>query len=79
MAGSRITNIGGDWGQMRTGVLTRAIYVAPRQRNRGGDRRPNLAGMLMDRAMQPALDDKEGEILHALEAVVDDLANKAGF
>lgn len=48
-----------QWAGMRTGVTRHAVYVAPRQRGvrgRGGPRaRPNLAGLLMNRAMIPAL------------------------
>ena len=49
-----ITNIGSEWSRMRTGVTTNTVYVAPRKR-RGRYRRPNLATLLAERAMEPAL------------------------
>lgn len=63
-ARSRITHIGPRWGLMRTGLTTTRVYVAPRERGRRSRLnralgRPNLAGLLMDRAMQPALDANE--------------------
>lgn len=57
------------WGRMRTGLTTRLVYVAPRKRGskRGPQKRPNLAGLLMDRAMQPALDQHEADIARQFE------------
>ena len=74
-AGSQITNIGPKWGRMRIGVTQSAVYVAPRERGRKGRlKRPNLAPLLMDRAMQPALeahaDDIEREIGDMLDGLV---------
>lgn len=70
-----ITNIGPRWGRMRIGVTQSMVYVAPRERGRRGRlKRPNLAGLLMDRAMQPALDahekDIEREVGDMLEGLV---------
>ena len=51
---------------MRVGITRTLVYVAPRQRGagrgRGGSHRPNLAPLLMDKAMQPALDQHASEI-----------------
>lgn len=59
----RITRIGVPWSRMRVGVTRTLVYVAPRERGRNRQlRRPNLAGLLMDRAMQPALDANIGEV-----------------
>src|SRR5262245_14795915 len=46
-----------QWARMRVGVTTRLVYVAPVKRGvktkgLGGKHRPNLAPLLMDRAMQ---------------------------
>lgn len=62
-----IPRIGPRWGLMRTGLTTTRVYVAPRERGKGsrGNRalsRPNLAGLLLDRAMQPSLDAHEHEV-----------------
>lgn len=63
LATMRITRIGLPWSRMRTGITRRSVYVAPKER---GTRRPddprsrrNLGTLLMDRAMQPALDANE--------------------
>ena len=66
LASGSIRNLGDAWSRMRVGVISRGVYVAPKQRGVGrrGDRsrsRPNLAGRLMDEAMQPALDRNAGE------------------
>lgn len=60
-AGSKIRNLhaGDRWAGMRTGVSIGSIYVVPKPRGvkKGNKRkRSNLADLLMDRAMQPALD-----------------------
>lgn len=67
LAKARIRNIGRRWGLMRTGLTTSVLYVAPRERGKQSRRnrllaRPNLAGLLIDKAMQPALDKNEAQI-----------------
>jgi hypothetical protein len=76
-----IPTIGHDWSEMRTGVTTQVVYVAPKQRGRRSDlRRPNLASLLMERAMQPALDahtsDIERELGHMLDEIGRDWAHR---
>jgi hypothetical protein len=66
------------WARMRTGVTQKLVYVAPRQkgtRGRGRGRRPNLADLLMDRAMQPALDRHRGDVERAVELLFDRIAD----
>jgi len=66
------------WARMRTGVTQKLVYVAPRQkgtRGRGRSRRPNLADLLMDRAMQPALDRHRGDVERAVELLFDGIAD----
>jgi len=76
-AAREITNIGPVWGRMRTGVTQHEVYVAPRQRGRRGKlRRPNLAGLLMDRAMQPALDAHAKEIESEVGDMLDTLVKR---
>lgn len=74
-AATEIRNIGeGDpWSLMRTGVTTKVVYVAPKQRGargRGGRRRPNLAGLLMDRAMAPALAANREQVVHRVDGLL---------
>lgn len=79
----RIRNIGMRWSRMRIGLTRTLIYVAPRQRGiRNGPRhRPNLAPLLMDRAMEPALEARrpqlEADTERMLERIADEF-NKGG-
>lgn len=75
----QIRNIGPNWSRMRIGAPSGTVYLAPKQRNRGGSPRPNLAGLLMNEAMIPGVGDKRREFLTAVEKTFDDLANSAGF
>jgi hypothetical protein len=77
LAGSEIRRmpLSPKWSKMRVGVSRNLVYVAPRQRGvktRGRQqlRRPNLADLLMDRAMQPALDRHENEIVGRFDEIV---------
>lgn len=68
------------WARMRVGVTQKLVYVAPRQkgvrgRGRGGRRRPNLADLMMDRAMQPALHRHEAELEQSLDHMLDVIAD----
>lgn len=80
LATSSIRRIGRSWSRMRVGVTRTVVYVAPVERGvrvRGRDRRrrPNLAGLLMDRAMQPALDRNEATVQRAAEELLDRIGN----
>jgi hypothetical protein len=78
LAASRIRNIGPRWQEMRVGVTTRLVYVAPKHR-RGRNpnlARPNLAPLLMDRAMSPALAEKEAEVVGLLDAALGALGDE---
>jgi hypothetical protein len=64
---------GRDWSEMRTGVTTNLVYVAPRRRGRkDGSPRPNLANLLMDRAMAPALEAHADDIERDIGEMLDD-------
>jgi hypothetical protein len=79
LATSRIFNIGTAWPRMRVGVTRSSVYVAPVQRGRlsranpGRYRRPNMAGLLLSRALEPALEANEtlieGRVLSALDGM----------
>jgi hypothetical protein len=80
LATSSIKRLGPKWGKMRVGITRTLVYVAPRQRGvktRGPDprRRPNLATLLMDRAMEPALEHHEPELEQAVELMLDEVAD----
>ena len=76
LASHNITNIGPRWEQMKVGVTTKLVYVAPRARRRRGSPRPNLAGLLMDKAMQPALDEKAPEVESLLDVALGELGDE---
>ena len=68
------------WGRMRVGVTRNMVYVAPRQRgararSAASARRPNLANLLMDRAMEPALERHAHEIEERFERLLDRAAD----
>ncbi len=80
MAVGNISNIGGVWSRMRLGVTSKVVYVAPRARPKGtGTGRPNLGPLLMERAMQPALDSKTGDVINGFENMIDRLTARHGF
>lgn len=78
-ADSGISHIGPAWGRMRLGVTLESVYITPRSRRQGGSPRPNLAGLLMDRAMQPALDENQEAAVARLDLLVEASAHKSGF
>jgi len=77
-ADDEITNIGAPWSEFKIGATPRGIYVAPKRRNRGGSKRPNLAGLLRT-VMQEAVDHNAERVELELAAVVDRASAKAGF
>ncbi len=81
LALSEITRITEPWARMRTGVTSKLVYVAPRQRGikgRGDDprRRPKFADLMMNRALAPALERKKGEVEHDIEKLIDHVADE---
>jgi hypothetical protein len=79
LALGNIRNIGGRWAQMRTGSTRSAVYVAPRARRRRGSPRPNLAPLLLQKAMEPALDQNTEKVYRGLEVMLDRIGDHAGF
>jgi hypothetical protein len=72
LAVANIRNIGIPWSRMRVGVTQKVVYVAPRERgvrSRGNARRrrPNLAGLLMGEAMEPALEHNRERVMESLD------------
>ncbi len=74
------------WSKMRIGISRDLVYVAPRQRGfkgRGYDPRrrgygyahPPFSDLVMDRAMQPALDRHAGEIEHQFDELLRDVTD----
>lgn len=79
-AGAGISNIGPRWSLMRLGMSGDALlYIVPASRNRGGSPRPNLAGLLLEKAMIPAAEENEELVRHEFENALDDLNANAGL
>lgn len=73
MARSRL-----PWWQMRTGSNLTTVYVAPQQRGvktigKRPRMRPNLATLLLGRAMEPALDNNADRVEDEVLETLDDL------
>lgn len=85
LAGASISHMGGShrpWARMRIGMAGRSVvYVAPVERgakSRGAKAtrgRPNLARLLLDRAMEPALDQNTARVERRLDDLLDEVAN----
>ena len=78
LATSRIRNVGHDWSRMRIGSFRSVAYVAPVERGAKGRgnarlRRPKFKDVLLDRAMEPALANKAGEVEARFDGLLDEL------
>jgi hypothetical protein len=68
------------WSQMRTGQTRSVVYVAPKARGvktrnpHDPRRRPNLANLLRDRALEPALEMHERQVEDSVERLLDHVA-----
>jgi len=76
LAADRIRNIGPNWSRMRTGATSKVVYVAPGRRNRGGSPRPNLAGLLLEKAMEPALTVHEEETVKRIDELIGSVTDR---
>jgi hypothetical protein len=72
---SRITRGKLDWWSMRIGVTQTSVYVAPARRRTTTRKRPNLAGLLLDEAMLPALEMNREEVVRNVDDVLTDVSN----
>ena len=72
LAAAGIRRIGLPWSQMRIGVTARSVYVAPKHRGARGRtrKRPNLAVLLLGRAMLPALERNQAEVVARADAAL---------
>lgn len=78
LAASRIRNLaeGSPWARFRLGITQKVVYMAPRQkgvRGRGRRQRKKFAGLLMGRAMEPALALNEARVVRDMEDLFDRL------
>lgn len=62
------------WDHMRIGITAHTVYVAPVNRRGGtGRRRPNLFDLLLERSLQPALDENVGRVEREVSDAVRDM------
>lgn len=81
LASAEISRIGVPWSRMRVGITRTSVYVAPVERGRRtrqSMRRPNLAGLLMGRAMLPALQQNEARTVAEVESMLADVGRDWG-
>lgn len=66
------------WAEQKIGATSRVVYIAPRQRGTKNPlrRRPNLAGLLLGRAMEPALRQNEHRVVAKLERMLDRIGRR---
>jgi hypothetical protein len=68
------------WAEMRIGVTARSVYMVPQARRRGGHGgRPNLANLLLERAMDPALERRADDVVRGVDAALGHLFDRNGF
>ena len=78
LALSEIRNMTERWAMMRVGAGAREVYVVPRLRgtkNRNR-KRPNLKDLLLDRAMEPALEREREHVVERIQHVLDTVASE---
>lgn len=70
-----------DWAVMRIGVSKAQglVYMVPQRRRRGGSGRANLANLLMDRAMDPALEKHQDDVVQRVDQLLGKLGGDHGF
>lgn len=75
LAVAGIPRVGLPWSRMRVGVTTRTVYVAPKQRGSRHQerRRPNFAGLLLERSMLPALRANEREVMVEMDRMLGEV------
>jgi hypothetical protein len=66
---------GTKWSRMRIGVSARKVYVAPAARRTVGTARPNFGGRLLGRAMMPALEQEQDDVMRRMEKALDNIAD----
>jgi hypothetical protein len=82
LARSEIRNMTLAWSQMRVGITKGTIvYVAPVKRGSktGPQKRRNLGDLLMQKALQPALERNRTKIEAGMEKMLDVVAGENGF
>lgn len=79
LAIQRIPKVTLPWSRMRTGVRSSVAFIAPEKRGRKGTlgrrySRPNFKGLLLERAMEPALEQNRDDVEREFEEALADYA-----
>ena len=69
------------WAVMRIGVSRAqgSVYMVPQARRAGGSGRANLKGLLLDRAMDPALEENADKVKDNINDVLGHIFDDNGF
>src|SRR6187549_2738548 len=73
LARSRIKRGKIDWSAMRVGITRHTVYVAPANRRTTGSRRRNLAPIIQNEALNPALDRNVNRVEREVKDAVRDM------
>ncbi len=75
-----ISNMTSDWATMKTtvGRAKGQVLMFPASRGKRYSR-PNLANLLLERAMDPAVTENEDHVVQALDDLIGNLADRYGF
>lgn len=80
-AATQIRNITEPWTHMRLGFAHNVAYIAPRERGTRNPvyRRPKFGLLLLDEAMNPAVEANRDRVERAAMDAIDDLNSNAGL
>lgn len=67
------------WAGMRIGVTAKGVYLVPASRRGRGSGRANLKGLLLEQAMDPAVERESPAIMDGVGQMFDNLTRASGF
>lgn len=72
---------GGRWAKMRIGVTKNLVYVAPKEHGKkvGDQKRPAFGLFLLEKAMEPALEEFAPQLAARVERAIDRFSTVNGF
>jgi hypothetical protein len=73
LARSEIRNATLPWSRMKVGSTVKSVYITPAARRSGGSPRPNYGVLLLERAMNPAVEQTMDETVRRLEKAIDEI------
>lgn len=73
---SNIASGRADWSRMKLGRRRLNIYIAEKQKSRGGPGRGNVLPTLMDQALRPAVNSGKGDVVRGMEKTLEHIINQ---